>query len=172
MADSDGDSSSELEPRSPTQQDLTALCRELNRVGASYAVIGGFAVILAGFPRFTGDIDLLIETSPENEQRVFKALEILPDRAVNELRVGEVAEYAVVRVADEIIVDLMRSAGGIGFAEAAKDLVFVELDGVQIPCASPRLLWRMKRPTNREKDAPDLYFLRHWFADRGEEPPP
>jgi hypothetical protein len=171
MADSDGDSSSELEPRPPTQHDLTALCRELNRLGASYAVIGGFAVILAGFPRFTGDIDLLIETSPENEARVLKALEILPDRAVRQLRVGEVAQYAVVRVADEIIVDLMGLAGGIDYHEASTDLVFFELDGVRIPCASPRLLWRMKRPTNREKDAPDLYFLRHWFADRGEEPP-
>lgn len=171
MDDNDGGPCSELEPRPPTQHDLTAICRELNRLGASYAVIGGFAVILAGFPRFTGDIDLLIETSPENEAKVLKALEILPDRAVRQLRVGEIAQYAVVRVADEVIVDLMSLAGGIAYDEASTDLVFVELDGVRIPCASPRLLWRMKRPTNREKDAADLYFLRHWFAERGEEPP-
>jgi len=33
-------------------------------------VIGGFAIIHHGFPRLTHDIDLLIETTPENEARV------------------------------------------------------------------------------------------------------
>jgi hypothetical protein len=28
----------------------------------------------------------------------------------------------------------------------------------------------MKRVTGREKDAGDLVFLRHWFAERGETP--
>jgi hypothetical protein len=30
---------------------------------------------------------------------------------------------------------------------------------------------RMKAVTHREKDSRDLYFLRHGFAERGEEPP-
>lgn len=34
------------------------------------------------------------------------------------------------------------------------------------------LLWRMKAVTHRAKDAGDLVFLRQWFAQRGEEPPP
>ena len=50
--------------------------------------------------------------------------------------------YQVIRVADEIVVDLMRSAGGIVYEEAAKDVVTREVDGVPIPFASPRLLWR------------------------------
>ena len=72
---------------------------------------------------------------------------------------------------DEILVDLMVSAGGINYFEAAKDVVVREVDGVPIPFASPRLLWRMKVVTHREKDAGDLVFLRHWFAERGEQPP-
>jgi hypothetical protein len=43
--------------------------------------------------------------------------------------------------------------------------------GYTIPFASPRLLWRMKAVTHREKDAGDLVVLRHWFAARGETPP-
>jgi hypothetical protein len=74
-------------------------------------------------------------------------------------------------VADEILVDLMRLAGGIDYAEAACDTVIREVDGVPIPFASPRLLWRMKSVTHRAKDAGDLVFLRYWFAERGEEPP-
>jgi hypothetical protein len=44
-----------------------------------------------------------------------------------------------------------------------------EPGGVPIPFASPRLLRRMKAVTHGEKDAGDLYLLRHWFAKRGEE---
>ena len=52
-------------------------------------VIGGMAMIQAGFVRGTEDIDLLIEASPENQAAVRKALEILPDKAVTELREGD-----------------------------------------------------------------------------------
>jgi len=99
------------------------------------------------------------------------ALATLPDQAVRELRAGELEQYTVIRVADEIVVDLMRTAGGIDYAEAAKHVVISEVDGVPIPFASPRLLWRMKVVTHRERDAGDLVFLRHWFTERREEPP-
>jgi len=161
----------ELEPRAPQMGDLAAICLRLNEVGAAYMVVGGFAIIAGGLPRATGDIDLLMDTSPENEARVFKALEILPDRAVLQLDPGDVARYTVVRVADEIIVDLMKSACGVEYADTAGEVVFREIEGVRIPFASPRLLWRMKAPTHREKDAVDLLFLRSYFAERGEEPP-
>ena|ERR1700677_555429 len=160
-----------LECRPPVEADVAALCRELNKRGARYVVIGGFAIIAAGLPRLTGDVDLLVAVDPDNEARVFSALSTLPDNAVSELQPGELQQHNVIRVADEFLVDLMRSACGIEYAEAAKEVVVRELSGVLIPFASPRLLWRMKINTHREKDAGDLFFLRHWFAERGEEPP-
>jgi hypothetical protein len=66
-------------------------------------------------------------------------------------------------VADEIVVDSM-TAGGIAYDEASGDLVVREVDGIPIPFASPRILWRMKAVTHREKDAPDLLFRKQWFA--------
>lgn len=48
-----------LECRPPVEGDLVALCRELNQRGAKYVVVVGFAIIAAGFPRFTGDVDLM-----------------------------------------------------------------------------------------------------------------
>jgi hypothetical protein len=159
------------ECRPPTEEDVAALCRELNRRGGAYLVVGGFAIIASGFPRLTTDLDLLVAADAENEAKVFAALATLPDNAVRELQPGELQVYNVIRVADAILVDLMRSAGGIEYAEAAKDVVVREVRGVPIPFASPRLLWRMKATTHREKDALDLLFLRHWFAERGEAPP-
>ena len=161
----------ELEPREPTLEDLRDLCRELNQRAAKYVVIGGFAMRAANYIRGTMDVDLIVATDAENEAKVYSALATLPDNAVRELRPGELQQHTVIRVGDEIVVDLMRSAGGIDYAEAAKDVVVREMDGVVNPFASPRLLWRMKVVTHREKDAGDLVFLRQWFAARGEEPP-
>ena len=164
-------SADNLISRPPVQADLAKLCRELNQRGAKYVVVGDFAIISAGMPRLTTDVDLMVAVDLENEAKVFAALSTLPDNAVRELQPGELQQYNVIRVGDEILVDLMRSAGGIDYAEAAKDVVIREVDGVPIPFASPRLLWRMKVVTHREKDAGDLVFLRHWFAERGETPP-
>lgn len=155
----------ELISRAPTLEDFVRLCARLNELEARYIVIDGFAIITAGYPRSTMDIDLVIDTSLENEARVYQALESLPDQAVKELVPGEVSQYSVVRVGDEIVVDLMASACGIGYAEAIQDSIIRVVDGVPIPFASPRLLWRMKEKTHREKDAPDLLFLRQQYGD-------
>lgn len=171
MDDEASDSGEELTSRQPTLTDLVELCRDLNHRGARYLVCGGFAIRASGYIRETSDIDLLIDTSLENEALVFKALETLPDKAVLELDPGDVAKFIVVRVADEVLVDLMRSASGIDYAEAARDIVTIDVQGIPIPFASPRLLWRMKRHTHREKDAPDLVFLRELFAAHGIAPP-
>ncbi|HEX8312611.1 MAG TPA: hypothetical protein VF614_14915 [Chthoniobacteraceae bacterium] len=143
----------------------------MNELGAKYLVVGGLAVIRAGYPRFTGDIDLVIAPGRENEARVYEALEIFADKAVRELDPGDVERYTVVRVVDEVLVDLMQSACGIGYAEAAPYIEVSHVDGVPIPFASPLLLWRMKKPANREKDIPDLLFLQRLLSSQGITPP-
>jgi hypothetical protein len=163
--------SDELEAREPTVEDLRNLCRELNARGAKYVVIGGFAMRAANFNRTTMDVDLIVATDRENEARVFAALATLPDGAAAELQPGELQQYTVLRVADEIVVDLMGTAGGMAYDDVARDVVVRDVDGVSIPFASPRSLYRMKVVTHREKDAVDLLFLRQWFAGRGETPP-
>lgn len=148
-----------LEPRTPKVSDLVSLCRELNKVTAKYIVIGGMAVIQWGNTRATEDIDLLIETSQENQEKVKTALRTLPDKAVNEVRPTDLEEYQVVRVVDEFIVDLMAKACGISYEEAKESIKVVIIEGIEIPIASPELLWRMKQ-TMREKDNLDLMFLK------------
>jgi hypothetical protein len=153
-----GDDDPAPEARPPLLSDLVGLCRRLNAADARYVVIGGMAVIQAGFPRATGDIDLLIDASRENQRRVREALMGLPDQAVRDMTEDDLDRYAVVRVADEFVVDLMKAACGIEFAEAHPQADVVDIDGVAIPFASPELLLRMK-DTYREKDKLDRAFL-------------
>jgi hypothetical protein len=148
----------ELTPRTPEETDLVGLCAALNAHGARYIVVGGMAVLLHGFLRATEDIDLLLETSRDNQNRIRQALEILPDKAIREMAEGDLDEYGVVRVGDEITVDLMMSACGITYEQAKEDIEHAVINGVTIPFASAKLLLRMKQ-TYREKDIPDRIFL-------------
>jgi hypothetical protein len=144
--------------REPQVEDLLRLCRALNDAGARYVLIGGFAVIAHGGARTTKDVDLLVDAAPENIARVKQALRVLEDQAVNEVADTDVGRYAVVRVADEIVVDLMAQACGIAYAEAASDVRPLTIDDVTIPVASPALLIRTKN-TMRPSDAVDRRYL-------------
>jgi len=144
--------------REPQVEDLVRICRALNDAGARYILIGGFAVIAHGGARTTNDIDLLVDASPDNIMRVKRALRVLEDHAVDEIAETDVAKYVVVRVADEIVVDLMAPACGIDYADAAKDVATLTIDGVAIPVASPATLIRTKN-TVRPSDAADRRYL-------------
>jgi hypothetical protein len=146
------------ESRPPTIDDLISLCKNLNEARARYMVIGGMAIIHAGFLRATEDIDLLIEDTAENQVRVRSALGKLPDNAVSQMADDDLKNYIVVRIADEIVVDLLVKAGGIDFDTAKGEIVVKRVGGVDIPFASAELLYKMKQ-TLREKDKQDLIFL-------------
>jgi hypothetical protein len=145
--------------RPPERSDLLRVCAELNRLGAKYIVIGGLAMNELGLVRVTEDIDLLIESSPENQQRVREALRVLPERAIDELGPEEdLRDWVVVRVNDEITIDLMTSACAVTYAEAKDDVVVQPISGVQIHFANLNLMIRLKQG-NREKDRIDLEYL-------------
>jgi hypothetical protein len=144
--------------REPQIEDLVRICRALNDEGALYLLIGGFAVIAHGGSRTTKDIDLLVDASPENVARLKRALRILEDHAIDEVADTDIARYTVVRVADEIVIDLMAKACGIDYREAAQDSERVTVGGVSIPLASPETLIRTKN-TVRPSDAADRRYL-------------
>jgi hypothetical protein len=56
--------------------DFKDLLSLLNDYRVKYLLIGGYAVIFYTEPRYTGDIDLLVEASPKNSERLFSALKI------------------------------------------------------------------------------------------------
>ena len=153
------------ESRPPTLADLLLLCRSLNAQNARYIVIGGLAVNQHGYTRATMDIDLLVDGSLENQSRVKKSLEILPDKAVLKIAGDDLNDYVVIRVGDEITVDLMAAACGVRYEDAVKDVEIITIEGVPIPIASPATLIRTKQ-TYREKDTIDRQFLERLLLER------
>lgn len=159
------DDPTEKESRPPELKDLLNLARELNQRGARYVVVGGIAIIQQGFTRATEDIDLLFERSDKNTKKVIEAVAQLPDHAAKEISPKDFEEYEVIRVADEIVVDLMVSAAGIDFKQAESGIMNIELEGVTIPFATAELLLKMKQGV-REKDVLDRKFLEQLIRQR------
>lgn len=144
--------------RPPTVDDLVRLCRHLNREGARYVLIGGFAMIYHGLPRATEDIDLLVDPDPGNVEKIKSALLFLPDKASLEVRPDDVRQYSVVRVADEFVIDLLSKACEVTYQAAVRDVVKAELEGVHIPVAGLDTMIQTKQGV-RPRDKEDLAFL-------------
>ena len=151
--------------RIPDENDLVSLARELNRLGVAYVVIGGFAINRLGLVRATEDIDLLIARDRANQALAKKALEILPDKAIRELGDEDIAKWVVVRVNDDITVDLMTEACGVTFEEAQSGIEIEIIDDVPIRFAGAELMLRTKQGS-REKDAGDRSFLQQIIRSR------
>lgn len=145
--------------RAPEIEDLIRICRKLNELDAKYVLIGGFAVILNGYVRGTRDIDFLVESSEDNVLKLKSALSILADNAAAAMMPDEIKKHFVVRVADEIVIDLMGQVCGVEYDEASKEIEYYEIEGVEIPVASRALLIRLK-DTVRPSDMSDVMFLK------------
>lgn len=142
--------------RPPTIEDLLSVCRRLNEEGAKYLLIGGFAMNYYGLTRTTEDIDLLIDPSADNISKIKISLSFLPDNAIKEIALDDVSKYEVVRVADEIVIDLLKKACEITYEKA--DIEYFEFRGVRIPIADLSTMIKTKQGI-REKDKQDLLFL-------------
>jgi hypothetical protein len=146
------------EVRPPTLEDVRRICAALEEARARYVLIGGFAVILHGGERTTKDIDLLVDPSPENVGRLKQALKVLEDDAARDIDPADLERYTVVRVADEVMVDLLAAACGVTWSEAAGSALTVDVEGAPVRLADVRTLIRTKQ-TIRPSDAADRAWL-------------
>ncbi|MEI7730798.1 MAG: hypothetical protein WCO56_14590 [Verrucomicrobiota bacterium] len=138
---------------------LLRICALLNQAQARYLIIGGQACILHGLVRTTEDVDVLIEASEENALRVISALSHLEDHAAAELTPADILDNVVVKIADEIEVDVSTKAWKVNYPEAIISAQTVVIEGIPVPFLSLDCLISSKE-TYREQDQWDLLHLR------------
>jgi hypothetical protein len=138
---------------------LLRVCALLNEHGARYLIVGGHDCILHGHVRTTEDVDILVEDSIENFQRVIAGLSALEDHAAAELTPQDIAENVVVKIADEVEVDVSRQAWQVRYADAIATAETITIEGVRVPFLSLDMLIKSKT-TCREQDRADLVRLR------------
>ncbi|MDO9288055.1 MAG: nucleotidyl transferase AbiEii/AbiGii toxin family protein [Thermodesulfovibrionales bacterium] len=142
---------------------LFDICKAFNSEGVSYVLIGGWAVIIHGFPRLTNDIDFLIDDTEKNVGKIKNALgKIFNDKSIDEIRLTDVTDYSVIRYIspDGVTIDLMAKIGEVAdYKNVAGHIVIFEILGNDIPVLDVETLIELK-DTIRDKDKMDLVFLK------------
>jgi hypothetical protein len=137
---------------------LAEVCLLLNRERARYLVVGAIAMQLWGTTRATRDIDILIDATLENAERVLRALSALPFSVASELSASDIISRVVTTIGDTPNVDILTRAWNLQWSDAERDLAVFTIDGVPVPTVSIESLIASKR-TGRLQDIADIQLL-------------
>jgi len=149
-------------------QKFNEVLASFERHKVEYILIGGYAIILYGFPRLTQDIDVIIRMEKKNIQRLRTALgAVFNDPAVEDITFEELNKYAVIRFGTEsgFYIDIMAGIGSVANYDsiAYKKL---DIDGGYVRIATPEALYKLKKNTVRPQDKTDAYFLKQLLEER------
>ena len=144
--------------RPATLEDLKTLVGSLNRHGADYLLIGGYALFAHGYHRATTDIDVLVPATRQAGEKIREALMVLPDRAAKDIDPAWFEEGENIRVADTFVVDIMLNACGETYETLKQFAETVDFDGLAIRTVNLEGLLRTKQ-TMRDKDVSDRAVL-------------
>lgn len=139
----------------------------LEREGASYVVFGGVALNLHGLARATRDLDLFIEPSAANVERIRAALKSVfadpdIDLITSEDLAGDYPAVAYIPPGGDFSIDLVARLGE-AFRWEDIESMRLDWDGLAVQVVTPRMLHRMKRDTVRLQDRADAERLRAHF---------
>ncbi len=137
--------------------DLTELLTALGASGAEYLVVGGWAAGVHSEPRYTTDLDLLVGTSPENLERVVRALQAYgaPRGLCDEVRSMKPSEFVFFGT-PPARVDLLGEIPGVNFLEAWLRRETIEWNGAPVHVISRDDLIAAKKAAGRPKDLDDV----------------
>src|ERR1700693_4443894 len=141
---------------SPHYRELLQL---LNEFEVEYLIVGGYAVMKYGEPRYTKDLDVWVYNSPENSLRVVEALKKfgaplehdgITAETFTEKQVVYQIGIAPVRI------DLLTEITGVAFADAWRKRVASTFFGIPVNFISLDDLAANKQALGRSRDLKDL----------------
>jgi hypothetical protein len=124
------------------EKDLREFVELLNALNVRYLVVGAFAVAYHGYPRYTADIDLFIERSDDNAERLVQVIEKFGFGDLN-LSVEDFLQE------DQVI--------QLGISPSRIDLL--TFNGLKVPFISKKMLKQNKAASGRTQDLADLEHL-------------
>ncbi len=142
------------------QQDYKELFECLNANRVEYLIVGGYALAFHGAPRFTGDIDILVEPSVENGTKIIAALQQFGFASLDLKPEDFTAPDQVVQLGmPPVRIDLVTTISGLDWAQAAANRVPGTYDNVEVHYISKADFITNKRAAGRHKDLADIEAL-------------
>jgi hypothetical protein len=135
------------------------LLQLLNQFEVEYLIVGGYAVMKYGEPRYTKDLDVWVRNSAQNSIRVVEALKqfgapVEQDGINAETFTGKQVVYQI-GVAP-VRVDILTEITAVGFSDAWQKKVSSSFFGVPVHFISMDDLLTNKRALGRDSDLKDL----------------
>lgn len=131
----------------------------LQKHKVKYVVIGGIAAVLHGVPRATFDLDILIEATPDNAEKLLKSLLEAGLSTASLITAEELLAHEITIFKDIVRVDVQTSTPGIIFEDAWKNREDMEYQGQIFFVLSKNDLIASKRAAGREVDLEDVRLL-------------
>ena len=143
--------------------DFQEFLQNLNNHEDEYVLVGGYSVILHGYTRTTGDLDVWVNPTLINFNKLHKAcfdFGLLLDDLTedNFLRNDNIDVFTFGR--SPISIDLMKKVKGLDFDETYKHSFVTEVQGIQINVIHKNHLIVAKEASNRPKDQDDILHLK------------
>jgi hypothetical protein len=143
------------------QSDLREFIGLLNSLKVEYLVVGGHAVAFHGHPRFTGDIDFFVRSTPENADRVLRALDAFGFGSLGITAADLTEPSRVVQLGrPPNRIDILTSISGVEFESAWASRAPADLDGQAVNFIGVDELLKNKQASGRPKDLADAAKLR------------
>ena len=138
-------------------QDFKEFIQSLNDHSVLYLVVGGYAVAFHGHPRYTKDIDIWFDKSPENVARLVHAIEQFGFGSLN-------LKEEDFMIPDQMIqlgyppnrIDLLNSLPGVEFSPCYFSRIEIEIEGTRINFIDLENLKKNKLALRRHQDLADL----------------
>jgi hypothetical protein len=129
-----------------------------------FVLVGGLAVTLQGYVRFTEDVDILIDSKSANVARLLEALAGYGEGFARELSPEDFTEeegaIRIVEETEQCQIDVFTVMSGRTYPEVACDADVFPIQGREIQYASKKSLIDWKAKSVREKDKLDAMALR------------
>lgn len=142
--------------RAPLLDDVVMVLSELERHGVKYALLGGVAMAVHGFPRMTKDIDCIFPRDPENNARLMAAIEDIAKNVRLDYRPQKKwldAGYSTA-AEGEIGIDILFVAASKEFGDYEGHIEEREINGVKVSVLDIEGML-MSKETDRPEDIPD-----------------
>jgi len=138
------------------------LLEGLSQNNIAYILVGGLAVDICGFSRATLDVDILIEASIENIQKLLNCLKLFGEGSARELNPDDFTlEEGCIRIVETFPLDLFTLMKGHTYQNLLSNSnIFVTEKGVRIRYLNVEGLIKLKEGSMRPKDQLDVQELR------------
>lgn len=131
----------------------------LNKHKVKYMTIGAYARAAHGSPRFTGDVDFLIEVSEENAENMLNVLNEFGFASLG-LMTKDFMDSDIIQLGIEPNrIDIHKTVPGVEFKEAYASAIRVNFEGIETMIIGKTDFIKSKLSSGRSQDIADVEAL-------------